>query len=47
LEKYETREAAKQSIFHYIEIYYNRIRLHSSLGYIAPDAFEKQLKNVA
>ena len=47
MEKYETREAAKQSIFNYIEVYYNRIRLHSVLGYIAPDVFEQQLKNVA
>lgn len=46
-EKYETREKAKQSIFHYIEIYYNRIRRHSILGFIAPDAFEQQFKVAA
>lgn len=46
-EKYLTREMAKQSIFHYIEIYYNRLRRHSVLGSIAPEAFEKQYKKVA
>ena len=46
-ERYATRESAKQSIFHYIEIYYNRIRRHSILGFVAPDAFEQQFKNVA
>lgn len=36
-EKYMTREEAMQSIFEYIEIYYNRQRRHSSLKYITPD----------
>lgn len=39
-EKYRTREEAKRSIFEYIEIFYNRIRRHSSLGYRSPAAFE-------
>jgi transposase InsO family protein len=39
-EHYATREAARQSIFEYIEAFYNRIRLHSSLGYVSPEAFE-------
>lgn len=37
---YATREEAKQSIFEYIEIFYNRKRLHSSLGYMTPMQFE-------
>ena len=39
-EQYTTREQARQSIFEYIEIFYNRKRLHSSLGYLSPEAFE-------
>lgn len=46
-ERYATREIAKQSIFQYIEVYYNRFRRHSSLGSIAPEVFENQCKNVA
>lgn len=41
-ERYVTRESAKQSIFQYIEVYYNRIRRHSTLGSIAPEIFESQ-----
>ena len=37
---YKTREEAKQSIFQYIEVYYNQKRLHSSLDYKTPYAFE-------
>lgn len=40
-EKYESREQAKMSIFDYIEIFYNRKRLHSTLGYKTPVEFEK------
>jgi putative transposase len=39
-EDYTTREQAKQSIFEYIEVFYNRKRLHSSLGYLSPESFE-------
>jgi len=38
-EKYGTRSAAHQGIFEYIEIFYNRIRRHSSLGYVSPVDF--------
>jgi transposase InsO family protein len=37
---YASREEARQSIFEYIEVFYNRIRLHSSLNYQSPEAFE-------
>lgn len=39
-EKYTTRNQARQSIFEYIEVFYNRCRRHSSLGYVSPEAFE-------
>jgi transposase InsO family protein len=39
-ESYRTREEAKQSLFEYIELFYNRQRRHSSLGYISPMQFE-------
>lgn len=40
LNHYATREQARQSIFQYIEVFYNRKRLHSSLGYLSPESFE-------
>jgi putative transposase len=42
-EHYATREAARASIFEYIEVFYNRKRLHSALGYQSPEAFEAGL----
>ena len=39
-EVYETREAARASLFDYIEVFYNRERRHSALGYVSPLAFE-------
>lgn len=39
-ERFSTRSAAKEQVFEYIEIYYNRKRLHSKLGYVSPEAFE-------
>lgn len=43
--RFESVEQARSEIFSYIEGYYNRIRRHSSLGYLSPLEFEKQLKN--
>jgi putative transposase len=39
-EKYLTRAQARASIFQYIEGFYNRVRKHSSLGYLSPEQFE-------
>lgn len=44
-ERYNTRKEARQSIFNYIEVFYNRERRHSSLGYLSPNNFEKQFVN--
>ncbi len=41
-ERFKARSDAKHQVFEYIEVYYNRKRLHSKLGYISPDAFESK-----
>lgn len=38
--RYKTRKEAKKDIFEYIEVFYNRKRIHSSIGYISPMEFE-------
>jgi len=42
-EHYTTHAQARASIFEYIEVFYNRQRLHSTLGYLSPEAFEAGL----
>lgn len=37
---FETREKMRHVVFEYIEVYYNRKRLHSTNGYLSPVAFE-------
>ena len=39
-ERFATRALAKEHLFDYIEAYYNRQRLHSTIGYLSPEAFE-------
>ena len=41
--KYRTRAEARQDIFEFIEVFYNRERIHSSLGYMSPAAYEGQI----
>lgn len=41
-ERYESREQAKQSIFEYVEVFYNNQRRHSTLGYLSPAEFERR-----
>ena len=40
-ERYQTREEAKISIFDFIEVFYNRQRKHSTLGYKTPEQYER------
>jgi transposase InsO family protein len=40
-EDYATREEARASIFEFIEAFYNNQRLHSTLGYVTPAAYEQ------
>ncbi len=39
---FATRETAKTAVFGWIEVWYNRKRRHSALGYLSPEAFERQ-----
>jgi len=40
VQQFDTRAHARTTIFEYIEAWYNRQRLHSSLGYLSPVEFE-------
>ncbi len=39
-QKFQTLEEARRKLFEYLEVFYNRVRRHSSLGYKSPVAFE-------
>lgn len=39
--KFKTREEAKLALFDYIEVFYNRLRLHSTLNYQTPESVER------
>jgi putative transposase len=38
---------AKVAVFEYIEVFYNRIRRHSSLGNLSPERFEERYRSAA
>ncbi|GAB4453715.1 MAG: hypothetical protein OHK0029_07020 [Armatimonadaceae bacterium] len=44
---FATREEARQEVFQYIEVWYNRKRRHSSLGYVSPAQFEEKARQRA
>lgn len=44
---FESRAAARAEIFEYIEVWYNRKRLHSTLGYVSPEQYESSLPKAA
>ena len=41
LNLFNTRQEARQCLFEYIEVFYNRYRLHSAIGYLPPEEYEK------
>lgn len=44
---FRNRDEAKQAIFEYIEVYYNRQRRHAALGWITPVAYKKRFSGLA
>lgn len=43
---FKTREEAKQAIFEYIEVFYNRQRMHSANDYFSPEEYEQRVVNL-
>ena len=41
-----TRAAARRAIFEYVEVFYNRQRLHSALGYLSPADYEAEQRDL-
>jgi putative transposase len=46
-ERFRKRQEARDSIFEYIEVFYNRSRIHSAVGYISPAEYEERFKQAA
>jgi transposase InsO family protein len=40
-EEFATRDEARAELFEYIEVFYNRVRRHSALGYLSPEEYER------
>ncbi len=40
-ERFATRDGMRQTVFEYMEVFYNRERIHSSLGYVTPEMYEE------
>jgi transposase InsO family protein len=47
LVRFRTREEAKAAVFEYLEVFYNRVRLHSGLGYRTPDEARASMGGIA
>ncbi|MGA3209301.1 MAG: IS3 family transposase, partial [Syntrophales bacterium] len=45
-ERYRTKLEARLSVFEYVEMFYNRQRRHSSLGYRSPQQYERLLNEI-
>lgn len=46
-ERFNNRQEARDRVFEYIEVFYNRSRIHSALGYLSPAEYEEQFKRAA
>jgi putative transposase len=46
-ERFRKRQGARDSIFEYIEVFYNRSRIHSAVGYLSPAEYEEKFKQAA
>jgi transposase InsO family protein len=46
-ERFQNRQEARDSIFEYIEVFYNRSRIHSATDYLSPAEYEEQFKRAA
>lgn len=44
---WRTRADAHRAVFNYLELFYNGVRRHSTLGYLSPPAFEQQWQQTA
>lgn len=42
-QRFDTRQQARQIIFEYIEVWYNRLRRHSALDYLSPEQYEQRV----
>ncbi len=40
-----TRAQARRAVFDFVEVFYNRQRLHSSLGYLSPVEYEARMRH--
>ena len=40
---FRTRDDARTAVFDYIERFYNTVRRHSTIGYVSPEAFEREV----
>jgi transposase InsO family protein len=45
-EVYKTVDDVRTAIFEYIEMFYNRVRRHSAVGYVSPHDFEQQFNEL-
>lgn len=41
-ERFTTRQQAKSSVFEWIEVFYNRQRIHSAIGFVSPECYERR-----